>query len=377
MQQLFITGLYRSGTTLLEKLLHNHPQVGIASQPFPNFFFHAKRNFFKKKQIERPLPLGHLFLEKDYELSEFHHFLNNYKLTQQDVDAFFSNVANANNNLVVEILAHKKEVKPDLFKNVYNNLLHLIASILKKETIYTGVKEILCEEYIPYFLRNGQKCVLIIRDPRDVITSLNFGKGNNYGGSPRPVLFSLRNWRKSVAFAVAFEKHPNFAWFRYEDLVTDTQGQLAKISHFLNVSPYPEHFLESGLKDQKGNTWGGNSSFGTYSGISSQSLHKFKQKLPEATIRYIETVCRPELQYMDDEFMFEKSANSAAIINDFEEPVATHRKYIADDYSTCPAHKKQEIERLQWLGEHISEDKQKQGFLFPEVYRAFSRDLRF
>ncbi|MFH2071358.1 MAG: sulfotransferase, partial [Actinomycetota bacterium] len=33
--QLLITGAYRSGTTLLEKLLHNHPDLSVAMQPFP------------------------------------------------------------------------------------------------------------------------------------------------------------------------------------------------------------------------------------------------------------------------------------------------------------------------------------------------------
>ena len=62
-----------------------------------------------------------------------------------------------------------------------------------------GSKEIAVEEYIPYFIEVGTKVVLVVRDPRAMIASLALGEGERYGGSPRPILFDVRNWRKSVA----------------------------------------------------------------------------------------------------------------------------------------------------------------------------------
>ena len=62
------------------------------------------------------------------------------------------------------------------------------------KTPMIGSKEIFCEEYIPYFLSNGVKVILLIRDPRDIITSLNFGKGADFTGEIRPTLFNIRNW---------------------------------------------------------------------------------------------------------------------------------------------------------------------------------------
>ena len=58
----FITGMARSGTTLLEKMLANHPQLSMISQPFPRLFVHAKRQFVESLGQTQPLhALEHLF----------------------------------------------------------------------------------------------------------------------------------------------------------------------------------------------------------------------------------------------------------------------------------------------------------------------------
>jgi Sulfotransferase family len=44
---LFVTGMQRSGTTLLEKLLHAHPELSVLSQPFPLLFVEVKRAFLE------------------------------------------------------------------------------------------------------------------------------------------------------------------------------------------------------------------------------------------------------------------------------------------------------------------------------------------
>jgi len=41
--------------------------------------------------------------------------------------------------------------------------------------------------------------VIIIRDPRDTVTSQHYGKADLQIGAPRPILFQIRQWRKSVA----------------------------------------------------------------------------------------------------------------------------------------------------------------------------------
>jgi hypothetical protein len=60
--ELLVTGCYRSGTTLLEKLLHAHPASCVASQPFPVLYAYVKNLFDVSRGLLRRYPLGHRFL---------------------------------------------------------------------------------------------------------------------------------------------------------------------------------------------------------------------------------------------------------------------------------------------------------------------------
>ena len=110
--------------------------------------------------------------------------------------------------------ALNSEFKNDLFSN-YNQL---ITSEKKNKKVF-GSKEVIFEEFLQYLLRQGVKCILVLRDPRDVLASSYFGKGQEFSGSPRPFFWMVRNWRKSVAFALELAGNENLLVLRYEDLV--------------------------------------------------------------------------------------------------------------------------------------------------------------
>ena len=58
---IFITGLYRSGTTLVDKILQNHPENFIASQPISSLFYEVKKQFLQSINKATNFPLGNLF----------------------------------------------------------------------------------------------------------------------------------------------------------------------------------------------------------------------------------------------------------------------------------------------------------------------------
>ncbi len=89
-----MTGAYRSGTTLLEKLLHNHPDVSVAMQPFPVLFFYAKERFLESKGLSFRYALDHLFLEDRYQPEDLADFLATLELTSEDIDGLFERLAN-------------------------------------------------------------------------------------------------------------------------------------------------------------------------------------------------------------------------------------------------------------------------------------------
>ena len=59
-------------------------------------------------------------------------------------------------------------------------------------------------------IKNGVKCLIVLRDPRDVMSSIYYGKGKEFIGFSRPLLFNIYNWRKSVDFALKLADESNF-----------------------------------------------------------------------------------------------------------------------------------------------------------------------
>ncbi|RYD70533.1 MAG: sulfotransferase, partial [Sphingobacteriales bacterium] len=83
MKPFFITGMYRSGTTLLAKLLGGHPQAAVASQPAPLLYAEIKKQFLQSVNSSPEYPLGHLFNEAPFTNSDFTDFLSEQKLSKE------------------------------------------------------------------------------------------------------------------------------------------------------------------------------------------------------------------------------------------------------------------------------------------------------
>lgn len=344
--RLLVTGCYRSGTTLLEKLLHAHPNVTVASQPFPLLYVQATEAFNAAIGIERRYPLDHLFLEDGHRAADFHAFLDRHVLSAADLDRLFADLAAYTAGLwTPEILTFRGEIRPGTFTEVFTQLLGCVPRLFPKpELRVVGAKEVLCEEYVPYLIKRGARAIIILRDPRDMILSLNFGQRDNKTGLPRPILYSLRAWRKSVALACACDGDRAFAWLRYEDLIVDTDAALARMARFLDLPPYAAGATAGGIRDQWGKPWGGNSSFDDKEGVSACSVGTFRDRLPPAVLAYIETVCLPEMRLAGYPPVAVSRFDAAALTG-YREPFdAVHAKFAAD-YSSDPAHLRDEAER--------------------------------
>ena len=87
-------------------------------------------------------------------------------------------------------------------------------------------------------------------------------------------------------------------------------------------------------------------------------------------IRYVETICYPELCALGYEFVYQAGGPDKKAIEAFEEPTkVTHEKFGAD-YSRTPAHIEEEILRLDYLQEDIDEEQQRLWYIFPDAYQA-------
>ena len=367
--ELIVTGCYRSGTTLLEKLLHAHPASCVASQPFPALYAYVKVLFDESRGVRRRYPLSHRFLEADYSDGEFATFLDRRQLTDSDIDAVFGQLAgHLEGHWTPEILGVRATIQPGTFMEVYRQLMRsLLALFPKAGTRILGSKEILVEEYVPYLLDQGVHAVVILRDPRDMIASLNFRERDNATGRGRPVLYSMRVWRKSVATALAFEGHPRFRWLQYEDLVASPQTVMAGLGDWLGLSDFPDDVLSGSLRDQRGREWDGNSSFRDQVGVSRTSVGRFRKILPEGVQAFIEAVAAPEMALLG----YAVSRSVATAVSHYRDPFTDVHARFPADYSADPHRLRNELERLDRLASRstLSEEEARRWFVYPEAYR--------
>jgi len=296
-ERLFISGTPRSGTTLLDKLLSSPGTSRVYSQPLPLLFTAIKQRFLQQRGGARDFPLSDMFLDNHYEQSDWQGFLAHHLISAGEFQSIHASMRQFSGQYtrkddVSDFLARHPALPLASFISAY------AAWLEPGDWDLIGLKETWCEEYIPFLADNGFKCLLILRDPRDVITSLNYGKGRHYGGRPKPLLYNIRAWRKSVAVSLHMRDHPKVMSIRYEDLVTQPEQTLGQILAFLSLEKTTHTALSGGVTDQQGSPWQSNSSHAGSASISVSSVGKYREHLPSPVTAMIETLCQPELQLL-------------------------------------------------------------------------------
>lgn len=373
---ILLNGCFRSGTTLLDKVLHAHPEIIMASQPFPVLYFYLKEIFLKNSGLNFRYPLDHMFKQRSYSQDDFATFLETYKINDNDIDAVFETLEQYSSGLKTpQIKKYRQAIVPGTFLEVYqqfNNCLGVIYDN-KKAPAYVGGKEAFVEEYIPFLLKHGVKIIVIIRDPRDVVASVYNSIDEKHMGENRPLLFLLRAWRKSIAYSLAYEDDPNFTWITYEQLVTDTKTTLQMLTDFLQVERFPDDAFKDGIFNQEGSLWKSNSSYKSSLELNSTSIGQFQDRLNEEIIAYVESACYPEMRAIG--YSYSPSSNiSPDALKSFREGFdITHEKFEScKDYSYSPHRITDECERIELLMEEessLSNDEIQNWFILPEAFQ--------
>ncbi|HSF42632.1 MAG TPA: sulfotransferase domain-containing protein [Thermoanaerobaculia bacterium] len=359
--------MQRSGTTLLEKLLASHPEISVLSQPFPLLFVEAKRAFLRDLLGESPAyPLGPLFGEERYTPSDLARFLSGWRPGPAEVREVFAALEGFSGQYTrfgaVEREAALAGLAPGDLGAVVSHLYRALSG--SPEARVHGGKETICEELLPFLLDRGCRGIVILRDPRDVLASLNHGRGREHGGRLKPTLYNLRNWRKSVAFALHLEAHPLFARIRYEDLAARPAEVLSRLAGFLGVPPFEADLFASGIRDRDGRLWEGNSSHGALHGVSAASVGVWREVLPPGAARFVEAACYPELVRLGYPVSLAWE-EVPAVLASFEDPYGLEREDLAEH--TGPAARSQELRRLELLPRPASAAS-RPAFLFEDVH---------
>ena len=280
------------------RLLGGVPNADTFAQPLPLLLVALKRMFLQRRgasDSQVNYPLADQIYDAAYPKQAFTQFLETEQLTR---------------STIAEVLEEMREYSGQYFKpeKPLRCLDDWQAGTLLKfsfkyfaehgEPNLSGPifwKETFAEEFLPYFLRHGTRTVLVLRDPRDVITSQVMGESALHAGPPRPLLYIARQWRKSAAYALAFRENPRFEVIPYERLVTNTDhviGSMLRRFRVTSRSAVETPIDTSAVLED----WLGNSSFGAIRNISSDSIGRFRGRLSEDHRRFIEALCYSEMK---------------------------------------------------------------------------------
>lgn len=367
MEHLTITGTYRSGTTLVERLLDQHPAVSVATQPFPLLWTEAKRAFLADRGRADRLPLGTLFRDPDHVAGGLETFLRSWPAKGDEaleavLDAQ-SGYSGAMSPDVRELPIHTAPDGP--FPELVEWLQREVAALRGHgQARVFGAKEILIEEFIGLLLDAGHRVVVVVRDPRAVVASSVGGRGADWVGSPRPTLFTVRAWRRSADLALAHGSHPRCRVVRFEDVLGDRQRVTVALHEWMELQALDR--IPEVLRDQYGEAWRANSSFDLEPTDPDAALARAREVLGPSAWDYIEATTAPELRALG--YPMASSIGADEALERFVEPVPIVREDIPRDLSTRAESIDEERRRLELARTPLSAELATEWFLHPRAH---------
>ncbi|MBI4309189.1 MAG: sulfotransferase [Candidatus Omnitrophica bacterium] len=283
---LFITGGWRSGTTLISRIMNNHPDFAVTYDTI-HFMRFANNRY---DPINDPANAGRLIADTNRRIQERY-------------------------NLSFDQAKVTDALKGDYtYASIYDAIMKdfLLKSSGKK---FWGEKTNLVWSKIPYFLAlfPQGRVIHIIRDPRAVLASwrkFTHAPGNDY-------LDSIINCYDSMHMALHYARQfsqQRYLFVRYEDLVSDPRATAANICTKFDV-PYDEAMLDdSKFESILGDQWKSNTIYDEQlKGISKVMINRWESELKDWEILLTELI-------MDD--MLEKFQYAQSGINKDEKLMA-------------------------------------------------------
>ncbi|OGV49314.1 MAG: hypothetical protein A2X49_04125 [Lentisphaerae bacterium GWF2_52_8] len=273
---IFISGAYRSGTTILSRMLDAHPKLAVTydSVHFMRFIYGEFSPIGEKRNYEAAVEDMRQRCEARWE---------------RKLD-------------MAPVLTRLGSIGKPSYEEVYDTVMrHLLLGEGKESW---GEKTIVAWSKIPVFLEMFPqgKAIQIIRDPRDVLASnkgMTYEKGLRYLDAAFACLSSMRA-------AIKYERSlpaQSYITVRYEDLAREPEKTSMRLCKMLGVE-YDSRMIDGRfLKDYKGQTWVKNTSYaGLSNAISTESLGKYREALDSVEIAFTEMVSRTGMDYFNYEF---------------------------------------------------------------------------
>ena len=312
-----VTGMFRSGTTMLARMLHANPHIICASDPYAPIFksyrnTHVK-NLGAKVNMDAPLQ-DYYFDKKQYELfkdmreSDF-----NTKLNIEDISQLREKVKSHCEPYSPMIHDHIELLSGDTYAEIFRSGMSVIEKSYNKNDIKAvGFKDVWVGEFSRHFLNLGDdtKVIHLVRDPRSVIAS-NFASGSRY-----PLIFLARQWRKLASLAWLDNSSSNrVKLIRFEDLLSEPQMVAKDICEFLEVNYSDDMIDPQKYKDGSGKPWRQNTSYKPSEADNKKkgqsfnltAIDKWKKTLSNELLELIDKLCFYEMKLLGYEGISESS----------------------------------------------------------------------
>lgn len=310
-QQLILNSLYRSGKTILQMALNSHSTIHLVSHGAMPIFMAWNRKFPANSGYSTFAPLCVEYFEPRATDSEL---LDQVRLGQSEITALTQKMAvskkfESGRRGVDEDSLHSwmdsfiDEVRPGTARSVFMKLLDsLPSSGSSGDDSIKGFMDQFLDQFLPPMLAGmpSMRVVNVTRDPRAIAASRNFGDYvmKQGGGKKHPILLLARMWRTSLRYQRALtDKYPSqFHTLTYENMMSNPEVELPAICKFLGVD-FESQMLDSDhYRDEHGEPWRHNSSFGSSNGFDPSTNTRWKNHLPAEYQAALEFLLFPEMQ---------------------------------------------------------------------------------
>jgi len=272
-KQILITGIFRSGTTLIAQIIKNHPKIEMVydSVNFMRFSFGMYDPLEKFENVKSLIKEIHERIAQRWDMHfDYEKVLNTLK---------------------------KQEIS---YKTIYNTLMNNLL-LTGSNAIIWGEKTTLVWSKIPHFFEMFPDggVIHIIRDPRAIITSwskMTHAPGYDYLDAIFNCLDSMDKMKK---YKEIF-KERRYIPIKYEDLVMEPVRIVSKICTIFGIDFYEEMLNYNHFIDKSGQKWKGNSMFTQdIKGISTQTMDLWKDQLSDWEIWLIEFFNEKMMDYFN------------------------------------------------------------------------------
>ncbi|MFC1579348.1 sulfotransferase [Thermodesulfobacteriota bacterium] len=351
MDKILLTGTFRSGTSLLTACLNAHSGIFIAWQPFWPFFKACTNKLYGDTVLlpqNQDYPMGIFECTSDEQKEDLQSLFSSFSFEKNDLFLVIEKIKTELSRVELKMNVDLKnfglakyldDIESGPAGDVLSQLFDRLLLYFKRQTptailppgqgMITGVKEVFCEEFIEpftHFFHPNAFAIHIIRDPRAVLASRNYGKYAEATGSKYPIFFIIRTWKRTVANFILNKNNRHYLMIKYEDLVRKTEMTLNQICMVLGIGFSNDMLDFSKYKDSKGNPWKQNSSFKNTNAITADSIDTWKDVLPSREIEILEYYCRPEMELMGYEVRTEHFSEDR--IKNFKEDQSDVRDWL-------------------------------------------------